>query len=178
MIRRATHADVLYLEHLQKRFSNAVGYVSRRQYAGKVDRGDAWLTTANDDPAGMLIAHVRGPKSGLNAYRWPPGIAHITQAAIELDLQRSLRGAQLVAHFASHARAHGAHTITCTVRDGLPAHAFWRALGFVPRQVRLGGSSRRKVLIDYAASPDSVSIATSLLTHPSPTRLIDPPIGG
>lgn len=178
MIRLATHRDLTYLSHLQRVYSNQVGYISPRQYEGKIDLGDAWITCENDEPAGMLIAHVHGGNTGLAAARWPDGRAHITQAAIELDLQRDLRGAELVARFAQHAAHRGATFITCSVRDGLPAHAFWQAIGFRPVAVRLGGRGRRRMLVDYAASCDKVSIATRLLTRPPRAPTMDTPSEG
>lgn len=162
--RLATQRDLSYAVHLQRKFSNQIGWVPRLAYAGRIDRRDVTLCTVNDDPIGMLVAHPRRS-----------GIAHISQAAVELDLQRSLHGAQLVADFALRSAAAGCSVITCTVRDGLPAHSFWQALGFAAVRTRPGGRARRRLLVDYAASVDDVSIATSLLLdRPRPSTLFEP----
>lgn len=166
-IRPATPQDLSYLLHLQKRFSNQIGYIPRAGYAGKIDNRQAWLILENDDPAGMLIATHRRDRR-----------THITQAAVDLDLQRSLHGARGLAYLAQAARFAGSVSFSCSVRCGLDAHAFWRACGFSPVRVRPGGKARRKDLIDYAASVDSVSRSTRALLAPKTgVTLIEPAEG-
>lgn len=152
-VRPATTADLPYLVHLQQQFSNQIGFMPQAAYSAKIALGQAWLIEDNADPAGMVIANLRRD-----------GRLHITQAAVDLDLQRSLHGARLIRYLARFGQFQGATSMTCSVREGLPAHAFWRALAFKPGRVRRARTARRRYLVDYWSSVDSVSIAATALT--------------
>lgn len=166
-IRPATAADLQWCLHLQRTFSNQVGFIPSSGYTERIARGQVWLTEENDLHAAMLLGTF-----GRH------GIARISQAACPLDLQRSMHGAALVIRFARLAAIAGAQLISCTVRDDIPAHAFWRALGFSPFNVRPGGKARGRLLTDYIASVDSVSIAAKALTAAAPPSMISMPSGG
>lgn len=165
--RPATHSDLPYLLHLQRVFSDQIGFVPTNAYAIRIDRGDLIVTTENDDPAAFALACCRLDRT-----------THISQVAVDLDLHRNLHGAALLARIAARSHFAGSTRITCTVRDNIPAHAFWRALGFQPMRVRHGGKARRRMLIDYSASVDSVSIATADLLAPETRATLTTPVGG
>lgn len=154
-IRRATQSDLSYLLHLQRKFSDQIGFAPTTAYIDRIEKGHVLVTTENNDPAGFVLACCRLDRT-----------LHISQAAVELDLQRDLHGASMLAYLAARARLAGCDRMTCTVRDNIPAHRFWQALGFTPMRERTGGSARKRFLIDYSASVDSVSIAAKALTAP------------
>lgn len=166
-IRPATPADLNYALDLQRRFSNQVGFVRATAYSDRIRRGHLLMRTDNDQPTGMLLYWPRRDR-----------VLTISQAAVELDLQRDTRGARLVYYLTQQMRFSGHCVIRLAVRDDLTALAFWRACGFRVTHATRTPTARGRTLIHMAAYRDSVSIATRALTELTHPRKIPVPVGG
>lgn len=116
---RATPADLAYVVALQKRNGEALGFIPRAALSEKIDLGQIYLATENDDPAGYLhhgslaVPEVR-----------------IFQAAIQYDARRRHHGLALVADLVARASDAGARGVSLRCLDFLDANDFWRAAGF------------------------------------------------
>jgi hypothetical protein len=116
---RATAADLAYVVHLQKRHGDALGFIPRAALEEKIGRGQIWLATENDEPAGYLhhgslaVPEVR-----------------IFQAAIQYDARRRHLGMALVRDFVGRATTAGAQGVSLRCLSFLDANAFWKELDF------------------------------------------------
>jgi N-acetylglutamate synthase-like GNAT family acetyltransferase len=121
-IRLATHKDLRFVEHLQKRFTNQIGFIPRAAVENLIDWRLCTIALENGAPAGMLL--------GRDRLRWNIAIRPITQAAIDFDAQRRHNGLALVSEVQNAARSAGQLALQCCCREGLEANEFWRAAGF------------------------------------------------
>lgn len=132
--RPATPADLSYLLDLQRRHSNAIGFLPRAAFAADVDAGHVLLATENDDAAGYVLCR---PPS-----RRTPHLVKIIQTAVSFDAMRRAHGLQLLERTATASRARGATIMQACVREDLDANAFFRAAGFVPVGIRTAATAR------------------------------------
>ena len=121
-IRRATLADLAYIDALRKRNGDAIGFIPMQRYEMEVNgerRGSLFLSWDNDDPTGFLYATHSGR-----------GTTHIIQVAIQEDARRMERATALVE--AANSDGFARHTWLLSLRcaDDLEANEFWSALGF------------------------------------------------
>lgn len=123
VIRPATAADLLYVQHLQKMHSNAVGFLPTAALQWYIREQHLRLITENDEPAGYIVAR---PK-----FRWNSLMAPLTQTAIDFSAQRRHLGLALVLQHARAARDRGQVAVQAMCRADLDANHFWHAAGFV-----------------------------------------------
>ena len=133
-VRRATLADLPYVDALCGRFSREVGFIPRIAIENRISGnrgGYVGVAIENDDPAGFLhTGSLARPE------------CRIFQAAIQYDAQRQRHGRLLVNDFIDVARAAGVKLVTLRCLSDLDANAFWRAAGF--RRVGIEPVSGRK----------------------------------
>jgi GNAT superfamily N-acetyltransferase len=119
IVRAAGPADLPYVVHLQKRNTDALGFLPRAALAEKIGRGQIWLSLENGRPAGFLhhgslaVPEVR-----------------IFQAAVQYDARRRQLGLALVQDLADRAADAGARGLSLRCLSFLEANDFWRAAGF------------------------------------------------
>lgn len=123
-IRTATAADLRFVDSLQKKFANCVGFLPQVAIENLVEAGHVRLAIENDDGAGYILSRPR--------LRWQPGMRSITQACVAMDAQRRSHGLALLATIAAEARADGLQAIQACCAVGLESNEFWRAAGFLP----------------------------------------------
>jgi N-acetylglutamate synthase-like GNAT family acetyltransferase len=161
-IRLAEAQDALFVRHLQKIHSNAIGFISNEATAWYIDNARCRIALENEEPAGMLL--------GRAAFRWNVALRPITQAAVDFSAQRRHIGLQLVEAEAIDAREAGQVALQACCREGLEANAFWQAAGFVEVCRLQPSSSRGRVVICWRKS---------LLPLFTPAWfLIPPPVSG
>jgi GNAT superfamily N-acetyltransferase len=91
------------------------------------------LATAGERPVGHLVGKLREPTS-----LQPVHFAVLESMRVVPDLRRAGIGAQLVQHFLSWAREHGARLVSVTAYAGnTNAQRFYARHGFVPQAVTL-----------------------------------------
>lgn len=131
-IRLAESQDWKFLDHLQRKHHDAIGFLSRLALEQAIARGRVLLALENGEPAGYLY--------GKSPYGRQAHVGIIFQAAICYDARRRLLGTSLVESFVS--RFPPEVTQVCLwCASGLDANLFWSALGFVAVASRAGARS-------------------------------------
>ena len=125
--------DLKFLDHLQKRFSQQVGFLPRQALEWNIERGKVSIALENGEPAAYLL--------GKGNYLRDPHFGIIYQAAVSYDARRRLMGTALVQHFMDHMEPE-VRLIGLWCAQDIEANEFWQACGFEPIAARHG--SRRK----------------------------------
>lgn len=123
-IRTATLADLAFVDHLQKKFARAVGFLPKQAVEAYVEAGHVRMTTENGDPAGYILSKPH--------LVWQPLMRSITQACVAMDAQRRHHGLAMLAQIAAESRAAGLVAIQACCAAGLESNEFWAAAGFRP----------------------------------------------
>ena len=123
-IRLATLQDLKWIDHLQKKFADALGFLPKAAFENLLPAGHIRLANENGDPAGYILSRPR--------LAWCPQMRSITQAAVAMDAQRRHHGLALLASIEQEARAQGLLAIQACCAVGLQSNEFWAAAGFVP----------------------------------------------
>jgi N-acetylglutamate synthase-like GNAT family acetyltransferase len=123
-IRPATVADTRYLRHLQRKFSDALGFLPTAAIDWYAESGNVAIAEENGEPAGYLL--------GRPALNWQPLLRPIYQAAVAMDAQRRHHGLALLRTVEAAAEAAGQTGLQANCAAGLEANEFWHAAGFIP----------------------------------------------
>lgn len=157
-VRIATPADLSFVKHLQKRFSNQLGFLPTAAIEWYLSAGRVTLVLENQEPAGYLLGRRR--------LRCLPAVVPITQAAVCFDAQRRAHGVELVNAAAAAAAADGRTMLQAWCRSDLEANDFWAAVGFTAIALRRPPTSRGLPLILWRR-PLSTAAFPSLLHLPT-----------
>lgn len=126
--RLAVTRDACYIEHLQRRFTQEIGFVTRAATLERIKQGNVVIATENGDAAGFLL--------GATAISNGQHIRPIYQACIQFDAQRRHHGLALLDQLTAAATLHRQTIIQCWCRQELEANDFWNAAGFVKIAMR------------------------------------------
>lgn len=118
----ATPRHLKFLSHLQKQFSNHLGYLPTAALQWYVEQKRIGLAFENNEPAGYVL--------GRTHFRYQPEMRPITQAAVAMDAQRRHIGLALVDRVITHARQAGQLAVQACCAADLDANEFWYAAGF------------------------------------------------
>lgn len=123
-IRTATANDLAFIDHLQKKFANCVGFLPKVAIENIVEQGSIRLAMENDDPAGYILSRPN--------LKWQPLMRSITQACVAMDAQRRHHGLALLKQLERESRDKGLVAIQACCAVGLDSNSFWHAAGFRP----------------------------------------------
>jgi N-acetylglutamate synthase-like GNAT family acetyltransferase len=123
-IRTARPEDEKFVDHLQKKFANCVGFLPKIAITNLIEAGHIRLTVENGEGAGYILSRPR--------LVWQPKMRSITQACVAMDAQRRHHGLALLETISMEARAGGLLAIQACCAVGLDSNGFWAAAGFVP----------------------------------------------
>lgn len=129
----ASGGDVKFLDHLQKKYSEQVGFLPLQALEWNIANGKVSIALENDEPAAYLL--------GKGTYLRDPHFGIIYQAAVSYDARRRLMGTALVQHFIDHMEPN-VRLIGLWCAQDIEANEFWNACGFEAIAARHG--SRRK----------------------------------
>lgn len=135
----AVPGDLPMIVDLQRKFSDALGFIPRAGVEQIIRSRSAIIATQNGQPAGALLYKP--------LLKHDPRACPILQAAVYRDAQRRHHGLSLVEHLAQTATRNGSHFLQCWARDDLPDLDFWTAAGFHRITTRPGGSRRDRPVI-------------------------------
>lgn len=138
-IRTATISDLKFIDALQRKFSNHLGFLPREALVEYVNSGLVTLVEENGEPAGYLAARRR-----LRSQKW---LRPITQAAVCLDAQRRHLGIALVDHVAAVAYGDLLEGLQLWIADDLQEVSFFTAAGFVIVGKREPQNARQRRLL-------------------------------
>lgn len=133
-----------FLEHLQRRYTNALGFLPTAALEEFLNAGRVRIVFENGEPAGYVLGRWHGRPGDARA--------SIVQAAVAMDAQRRGCGLAAVERFIEEAAQRDAPIVRCTCAADLEAVEFWRAAGFTEIARRVGGTRRKRQLVDFVKS--------------------------
>ena len=146
VIREARPGDWSFLDHLQRKHHEAIGFLSRAALREAIGRRRVLLALENDEPAGYLY--------GAAPYQRREDVAIIFQAAICYDTRRRLLGTALVEAFTARLSTEVTQLCLWCASD-LDANLFWSALGFSAAATRAGARSTGRTHIFWCRHLDA-----------------------
>lgn len=137
-VRIATTADLRFIVDLQKRWSNALGFLPRCTHSRYIDARRVIVIEENDTPAGFC-----------NWTCTRNGLIRLPQVAIHPDLLNNGLGSNLVKHLMQYALSHNATTLRLTSRERLDCNNVWPKIGFKPTAIFTPQNARHLPLIEW-----------------------------
>jgi len=128
----ATLADLLYIDHLQRKNAEELAFYPKQVFEREVQNFRILIAKVNNDHAGYIYHGALGPQ------------VKIHQACIQYDLRGQLYGAALVRQLIDLVRAANGSSITLRCGSDIAANGFWKAMGFYCQGVTLGGVRRMR----------------------------------
>ena len=168
-IRLATPQDRPFLIHLQRKFSDQLGFLPTAALDQLIAARTVVVRVENGQPAGMIVWKA--------VLKHDPRACPILQTAVELDAQNRHHGEAMIDFLESHARAVGSKFIQAWVAADIPDHGFFRAVGFAKLAERPGGDRRKRDLYLYRRPIDEQSAWCDIRPDPrhrSPGGLFAP----
>lgn len=121
---RGTTDHVKMMVHLQKRFSDHLGFLPEKALAWYAAENHVGIAKENGTGVGYIL--------GRPAFAYQPLMRPITQAAVFLDAQRRHHGLKLVEAVCHKAATAGQHVVQASCAADLDACDFWMEAGFIP----------------------------------------------
>lgn len=123
-VRTATAKDRTYIDKLQRKFANCLGFLPNQALDVLIEMGATYTAIENGDPAGYIVSR--------SALRWQPLMRSITQTCVAMDAQRRHHGLALLDVISAEAKAAGLLAVQACCAIGLESNEFWKAAGFIP----------------------------------------------
>src|SRR5215208_1057725 len=133
-IRPATPGDLAFIDSLQKKNTNAVGWMPTKQLEGKVGAGH------------VLVAEGAGYCISRDQYFKRDDVGIVYQLNVAPERQRGFIGAALLRAVFERA-AYGCRLFCCWCAQDIEANRFWESVGFVPLAFRAGSREKGRVHI-------------------------------
>ncbi len=128
-VRPANLADVPFIDALQKKTGDALGFMATSWIEGKIAKEKVLIAESNASPVGYVM--------GADRYFKRDEVGIVYQLAVAKSHQRSLVGISLLKALFD-ASAYGCRLYSCWCAQDLAANQFWEACGFVPLAFRTG----------------------------------------
>lgn len=163
-VRQATSADLSFLLHLQRTWSNNVGFLPRACFERYTESGQILIVTENDTPCGYVSWTCS-----------PSGLLRLPQVAVHPDVLRTTIGTKLVRHCIRAALHHRCSVVRLTSRSDLPANEFWPTLGFRCTAILTPRTTRNRPLLEWSLpliSANALTTATSRHRRLLPDHLL------
>jgi N-acetylglutamate synthase-like GNAT family acetyltransferase len=138
-VREATMDDVAFIDELQKRHSEMVGFMKTKAIEGKIAAGHVIVAT---DSLGERVGYCMGT----DRYFKRDDVGIIYQLNVVPGKQRGFVGATLLKAMFDRA-AYGCRLFCCWCAQDIDANRFWEAMGFVPLAYRAGSEKKSRVHI-------------------------------
>lgn len=150
----ATPNDVAFLVHLQKRWSQNLGFLPRCTHQRYADNKQCLIVWQNDEPAGYL-----------NWTLTRKGLCRIIQVAVEPELLRTTLGTKIMKHIERQAIRGHCSIMRLTTRSDLPANQVWPLLEYKPTATFQRPTTRGLPLIEWTKQiVDATTLALTLCT--------------
>ena len=164
----ATEADLSFVLDLQRRWSNALGFLPRCCH-------ERYIAAKH-----VLIVRENGLSAGFcNFTVTPRGLVRLPQVAVHHDLLRASIGSKLLAAITTAARRGHCEAIRLTSRSDLECNLFWPTAGFRFTCLTRPASTRGYPLLEWTLplyDPTDVALAFVQKSRAGRTgRLLIPP---
>lgn len=140
-IRVAGPADLHYILHLQRTYSNHLGFLTTQAHREYIARQGVLLTLENDEPCGYINFRIS-----------PRGLIRIPQIACDPEVLRTSIGTKLINHLRSQATEAHCYLLRALSRTDTPAHLFLPAVGFKPTAIFPRPSTRALPVVEWSLS--------------------------
>lgn len=169
-VRPAVMGDLPFIDGLQKKHTQMVGWMPRAQLEEKIGRGQVIIAEAMEkDEGGRMKDEIQTPDGyssfiphpssflpvgyciGHDQYFKRDDVGIIYQMNVLPDRQRGLIGATLLKAMFERA-AYGCRLFCCWCAQDLAANYFWESMGFVPLAFRAGSRGRGRKSEDRGQS--------------------------
>tara|TARA_R100001198_G_C5234621_1_gene212918 strand:- start:131 stop:673 length:543 start_codon:yes stop_codon:yes gene_type:complete len=131
-VRLAELKDLTYIDHLQRKNSDVLGWMSKATFEREIPLARVMLAEIDKEPVGYLY-HGSERQT-----------CKIHQACIEYDLRGQSYGAALVNTLLDHLKAFGVLNLMLHCGSDITANQFWRAMGFYCQVIAPGGRKRSR----------------------------------
>lgn len=154
-IKIANNRDLSYVIHLQKTWSNQVGFLPKAALQRYIDN------------RATLLVHLNGQHAGYLSWQLTrKGLLRIIQIAIDPELLRGQLGTALVAYIEAAARRGSCSVIRCQTRIDLDVNLFANVRGYHPTAIFQSPTARRRPLIEWTKCLfDPVILTRALLNR-------------
>jgi len=159
-VRTAVPTDLKFVDSLQKKFSNEVGFLPLAALEGNIAKNRIAIGFENDEPAGYILGKPR--------YKGDSELAILYQCAIEYSAQRHMLGSSLLEHAVGLFPPPSKLACAWVAQD-IEANFFWEACGFEPIAARRGSRRKGRVHIFWERRIDPNDAQTQL-RHPDATH--------
>lgn len=146
----ATEKELQYVIHLQKKFTNELGFLPYDALREYLLRKQIKIGEENSDPAGYLLFR---PISTQQKF-----VATIVQAAVQMDSRRRHLGLNLVQSLVEEAAANGSRILQCWCAADIEAREFWKSAGFIEVARKDPANTRGRELILYRKALTSLRV--------------------
>ena len=151
-MRIARPADLSFVLHLQRVWSNAVGFLPKPALERYIDNRATLLVQHNNQHAGYLSWTLT-----------KKGLLHLHQLAIEPELLRGRCGTDIMQYIERAARKGHCSVIRFQSRIDLAANIFFNGAGFKTTAVFMHPTARRKPIIEWSKCLLDPSLLTDAL---------------
>ena len=131
-IRLAELKDLTYIDHLQRKNSDVLGFMRKATFEREIPRFRIMLAEIDKEPVGYLY---HGSEQT---------VCKIHQACIEYDLRGQTYGSALVNTLLGHLEAFGVYTVLLNCGSEIQANKFWQTMGFYCQIIAPGGYKRSR----------------------------------
>lgn len=161
-VRVARSSDLPFVVHLQKVWSDNVGFLTRAALREYIDSKQLLLVYENNAPAGYLSWTCTAK-----------GLVRLQQVAIDAELLRTTLGTKIMRHISRAGIRGNCSIVRLRSRSDLPANLFWPELGFILTATFLNRTKRMLPLLEWTFPLyDPSSLAQGIITHGSSFRPI------
>lgn len=117
-VRAATPADLGFLDDLQLRNTDAIGFLPAQMWEPSIAAGRVTIVLDNGDPAGYLM---RGPIRPTTK---------VYQCVVRADSREKANGTALARAFQDLCLSHQVETLSLHCAEDLPSNAYWQAMRY------------------------------------------------
>ena len=154
-VRLGSPTDHQYIEQIQRTWSGRIGFVATPIIREGLERRKYLLMDLRNQSGGMIYL-TKGVRKAVR----------IVQHAIDDQLWLQGFGTLLVAAVSRLAAQSNFPEIHFSLREDIPTHKFWTAIGAQPVGLRLGGERRKKMIIDYIIPKKQVLLLAKTIENP------------
>ncbi len=134
----ARSSDLSFVMHLQRTWSNQVGFLPKPALERYIDNRAILLVHENDQPAGYLSWQLTRK-----------GLLRLMQIAVHPDLLRDRLGSDVMTYIETAAKKGHCSTVRFQTRIDLDANLFCNTLSYRPTAIFQHPTARKRPLIEW-----------------------------
>lgn len=148
----ATNESLKFVEHLQRQWSNEVGFLPRSALKRYVQGGNVLLVRENQQYAGYLLWQLT-----------KKGLLRVVQLAVEPELLRGRMGSDIMTYIEDAARRGSCSIVRLQTRIDIDANMFFNEIGYKTTAIFQRPTTRKRPLIEWTKTLTDVAELTDAL---------------